>query len=158
MSIHQFFFRSIILITLVCQSCDSNDITTLYPLDVSQNIQDFFPVNYINSGNDIFIFDEKEDVSLYVINNEKELLEITKKDQIPVIDWQKYTLLIGQYRVPSTAYLFSEQSIQIEKGKQTLLLRLENSLNGWNVITHIYFWGIYEKLPDSKVDLSVEIS
>ena len=63
---------------------------------------------------------------------------------LPEIDFDKYTLIIGQVVMGSPGYRFVSQSIHTD----TLKVVYKNLGGGSpDTMTSYYFWGLYDKLP-----------
>lgn len=75
---------------------------------------------------------------------------------MPNIDFNKYTLIVGQLKKDTPGYVFDNQGVDI--GLNSIRLNVTMTrLSGANptVITYFYFWGLYDKLPDLPVVLSM---
>ena len=79
---------------------------------------------------------------------------------LPVIDFEKYTLIIGQHLLGDPGYSFEKQAVDTdtESGKMTLNL-VYSRMGGASptVITTFYVWGLYSKLPGSAIDVKITI-
>ena len=79
---------------------------------------------------------------------------------LPVIDFEKYTLIIGQHLLGDPGYSFEKQAVDTdtESGKMTLNL-VYSRMGGASptVITTFYIWGLYSKLPGSAIDVKITI-
>ena len=72
---------------------------------------------------------------------------------LPEIDFDKYTLIVGQVLMGNPGYSFVSQSIHTDT------LKVVYKKLGGNFptrMTHFYFWGLYNKLPEAvKIDVCI---
>ena len=76
--------------------------------------------------------------------------------ELPSIDFEKYTLIIGQHELGNPGYRLEKQSMDTEPDEMKLSL-LYQSLGGGNsaTMTTFYYWGLYPKLPQKPVIVNV---
>ena len=74
---------------------------------------------------------------------------------LPVIDFEKYTLIIGQHLLGDPGYSFEKQVVDTESDKMTLNLVYKQLKGGTPAImTIFYFWGLYDKLPEKTLTVN----
>ena len=75
--------------------------------------------------------------------------------ELPVIDFDKYTLIIGQHWMGHPGYSFEKQAVDTESDKMTLNLVYKQLKGGTPAImTIFYFWGLYDKLPEKTLTVN----
>ena len=75
--------------------------------------------------------------------------------ELPVIDFDKYTLIIGQHWMGHPGYSFEKQVVDTESDKMTLNLVYKQLKGGTPAImTIFYFWGLYDKLPEKTLTVN----
>ena len=97
----------------------------------------------------------------FLINSTEEFEAVAPPSVVlPVIDFEKYTLIIGQHLLGDPGYSFGKQAVDTdtESGKMTLNL-VYSRMGGASptVITTFYVWGLYSKLPGSAIDVKITI-
>ena len=97
----------------------------------------------------------------FLINSTEEFEAVAPPSVVlPVIDFEKYTLIIGQHLLGDPGYSFEKQAVDTdtESGKMTLNL-VYSRMGGASptVITTFYVWGLYSKLPGSAIDVKITI-
>jgi hypothetical protein len=108
------------------------------------------------SSSDCFFVDDKDSKYL-VINSIDELKKIVSSSdtEMPLIDFGRYSLVIGQYRVGGTGYSVTNHGITIESKKMVLNLTVKIPEGSYAVLCPFYYWGLYPKLP--KLPISVDV-
>ena len=105
-----------------------------------------------------FFVDSDQD-ECYVINSPEELKSIYKGDkEIPNIDFERWTLVIGQLVAPNAFYPVLKQDLMFNDNKCHLTLYVPNlegkDLNGLNCRTeYLYFWGLYRKFNTESISV-----
>jgi hypothetical protein len=91
-----------------------------------------------------------------VINSAKELKKIVSSSvELPEIDFGKYTLIIGQQVMSSSSFYVLDQNLDVGSAKITLNLTVKRHDWAYGVFTHLYFGGLYSKLPNKNVSVNV---
>ncbi|MDY6000997.1 MAG: hypothetical protein SPJ03_02280 [Candidatus Cryptobacteroides sp.] len=82
---------------------------------------------------------------------------MAKDKNVPNIDFNKYTFMVGQLKKETPGYVFDNQRVDIGLNSISLNVTLTRlSVVNPLVMTYFYFWGLYDKLPDLPVVLSVQ--
>ena len=100
-----------------------------------------------------------KETECFLINSTEEFEAVAPPSAVlPVIDFEKYTLIIGQHLLGHPGYSFEKQAVDTESGKMTLNL-VYSKMGGASptVITTFYVWGLYSKLPGSAIDVKITI-
>ena len=140
---------------------DKNGADVISPVEDGTNyleILDFFQSNYyhdIDTQHRLF-FDESNESQCLIINNRYELLsKYTGIDSFPEIDFDKYTLIVGQEMMPESYYRVLRQKLFFEGNELRLNLYVPE-LDGWyDAFQHLFYWGLYPKLQSSKISVRI---
>lgn len=80
----------------------------------------------------------------FVINDQAQLTSLyTGQKTIPVIDFAKYTLVIGRAYMPNSGYSLTYYDISVND--RTLNLYIEEESSGFDAISFDYYWGLFPK-------------
>lgn len=124
---------------------------TIIPVSNNVEITSFFE-KYLPSPalspSDCFFVDNAND-TCFLINSMKQFQKLTSCSELPEIDFESYTLIVGQRTVPNSFYSILEQKI-IETSVLELNLVLDLGENHYPAFSTLYFWGIYPKLSGKK--------
>ena len=133
------------------------------PAEVSAFFKMYLPPSSGSHPEPEFNFSEIDDrdIECFVINSMEEFEAVAPPSVVlPVIDFEKYTLIIGQHLLGDPGYSFEKQAVDTdtESGKMTLNL-VYSRMGGASptVITTFYVWGLYSKLPGSAIDVKITI-
>ena len=95
--------------------------------------------------------------SCVMINSAEEFLQIDFINaplELPVIDFDAYTLVIGQYVAVNSAYNLVSQGVVVETDEILMNVLIKRTQDkAFEVIDVKNFWGMYPKLP--QVPISV---
>lgn len=132
----------------------------LLPVSPSDEVEAFFKT-YLpsHSGSYDIGFGLGEEMECIVINSISELEGIAPNDaELPSIDFDRHTLIIGRMVKGSPRYTYEGQKISSESGR-TVLTVTYKELDGAapQMITYYNFWGLYDKLQDTEIELNVKI-
>ena len=94
-----------------------------------------------------------------IINSKKELKDIySGEKELPKIDFQQYSLVIGQVIMPAAGYRCVKQELvrNTINTNLTLNLYVENMFE-YNpcIVVPLYYWGLYPKMQLSTVEVNV---
>jgi len=96
-----------------------------------------------------------------IINSTKELESIYSGDKdLPEIDFQQYTLVIGQIIMPAGGYKCVKQElVNITRDSSHVLNLYVENIYEYKpcVITPLYFWGLYPKIHLSNITINIEM-
>lgn len=152
---------------------DDNNSTTAYngeeesrgelicPIEEGTNyveISEFFQTCYYHYQGTEFrnFFEGSNESQCLIINNSDELLsKYTGVDPFPEIDFDKYTLIVGQEMMTESYYRVLRQELFFE-GEELRLNVYVPELNGWfDAFQHLFYWGLYPKLQYSKISVKL---
>ena len=139
-----------------CAEIKPNDDAGIFPVSASEDVESFFesylpPSDYSYSNTS---FNFGEETECFVINDVDDFKAVAPESvTLPEIDFDKYTLIIGQVVMGSPGYRFVSQSIHTD----TLKVVYKN-LGGASpaIMTYFYFWGLYDKLQNAvNIDVCI---
>ena len=142
----------------------------IQPIDVADSpIAEFFKAElpYETNYSESFFCDfsrvEPEPIwedMVYVINSRQELADIYHGNRdLPEIDYDKYTLIIGQQMMPFLGFYVSKQ--ELEKGSDGVIFNLYARHDSHDdsvvslAVQLLYFWGIYPKQEQKAISVNV---
>lgn len=132
----------------------------IYPVSPSDEVEAFFTTYLPPIAESHYTgFDLGEKLSCFLINSTSELEEIAPNDvELPSIDFDRYTLIIGRMPKGSTGYTYKGQKISFESGRTVLTVTYEGPDGAVHpTITYYNFWGLYDKLQDTEIELNIKI-
>ena len=152
---------------VACNDSEESEYIGTPPVTASADVSAFFKTYLPSSSSSHpepeFNFSEIDDrdIECFVINSMEEFEAVAPPSVVlPVIDFEKYTLIIGQHLLGDPGYSFEKQAVDTdtESGKMTLIL-VYSRMGGASptVITTFYVWGLYSKLPGSAIDVKITI-
>ena len=152
---------------VACNDSEESEYIGTPPVTASADVSAFFKTYLPSSSSSHpepeFNFSEIDDrdIECFVINSMEEFEAVAPPSVVlPVIDFEKYTLIIGQHLLGDPGYSFGKQAVDTdtESGKMTLNL-VYSRMGGASptVITTFYVWGLYSKLPESAIDVKITI-
>lgn len=152
-----------ILILVVSYSCDSHnnepEEKKYIPLiDIPEHILHFFEKGLPNtSESECFFLSQEKDV-YFLINDFEDLSAIYScDDELPEIDFTKYSLIIGKKEMPNSFYFLADQYIdETETLNLNMIAELPSS-GHWPSFSNFYYWGVYPKLPNKELIVKVII-
>jgi hypothetical protein len=147
---------AILFISFTSMSCgeDKKDDfieRTITPVFINEEITSFFEKHLPSPAlirSNCFFFDNEDD-TYYLINSMKQFRQLTYCSELPEIDFNSYSLIVGQKKVPNSFYTILEQKI-VESSELELNLVLDLGENHYPAFSTLYFWGIYPKLAGKK--------
>ena len=152
---------------VACDDSKEPEVVGTPPVAASEEVTAFFtthlPESSYNCSEVKFNFSEIDfgETECFLINSTEEFEAVAPPSVVlPVIDVEKYTLIIGQQLLGDPGYSFEKQAVDTdtESGKMTLNL-VYSRMGGASptVITTFYVWGLYSKLPGSAIDVKITI-
>lgn len=142
----QNLFTLLLLIVMGC-ACGKIEQTKhkIYPIP-NQIVEDFLLAKIPLSGVKSDYFSPFESDYVYVINSEKEFKEIFGNEISIQFDFEKYTLLLGQKRMPNSLYTIKEQYIEKDDKGYSLHLKAFLPDAFYPAFSWLYYWGVYPKI------------
>lgn len=152
---------------VACDDSKEPEVVGTPPVAASEEVTAFFtthlPESSYNCSEVKFNFSEIDfgETECFLINSTEEFEAVAPPSVVlPVIDFEKYMLIIGQHLLGDPGYSFEKQAVDTdtESGKMTLNL-VYSRMGGASptVITTFYVWGLYSKLPGSAIDVKITI-
>ena len=139
-----------------CAEIKPNDDAGIFPVSASEDVEFFFesylpPSDYSYSNTS---FNFGEETECFVINDMDDFKAVAPESvTLPEIDFDKYTLIIGQVVMGNPGYRFVSQSIHTDTLKVVY-----KKLGGASpaIMTSFYFWGLYDKLQNAvNIDVCI---
>ena len=121
-------------------------------------IVEFFQSNYYHYIDDLFrnFFDNSFESQCLIINNSDELLgKFTGVDPFPDIDFDKYTLIVGQEIMPQSYYRVLRQELYLEGDELRLNVYVPELKSWYCAFQHLFYWGLYPKIQSSKISVKI---
>ena len=145
---------------VACDDSKEPEVVGTPPVAASEEVTAFFTTHLPESSYNFSEIDFGE-TECFLINSTEEFEAVAPPSVVlPVIDFEKYTLIIGQHLLGDPGYSFEKQAVDTdtESGKMTLNL-VYSRMGGASptVITTFYIWGLYSKLPGSAIDVKITI-
>lgn len=142
-------------------SSDSDSLAPILPDgEIGGELNAYFEENLqmiassIFSKNDAFLGKEERAI---MINSLDDFTKIDFIDnapmELPAINFESYTLIIGDYFTPGAGYSLVDQSIVVKSQKTTVYIRVKQNENTFAKPTTNPFWGLYPKLPQGSVNV-----
>lgn len=150
-------------LSISCNRDDSIDNEGVPPIEPPQEVKAFFNghlPSYSTTGNkSVFNFSEIEygDSECFVVNSDEDFKAIVNPETLlPPVDFEKYTLVVGQHSMSNPGFVLFSQSI-IDLGDKINLCLTYKSLDGASSdqLAVYYFWGLYNKLPEKPLSLKI---
>ena len=109
-----------------------------------------------NNGFKCILFEDNEESQCLVINTTEELLNnYIGIDSFPDIDFNRYTLVVGQEIMPESYYTILRQELR-PIGDEFILYIYVPELDGWFCsVQHLFYWGIYPKMQSPKITVEI---
>ena len=147
---------------VACDDSKEPEVVGTPPVAASEEVTAFFtthlPESSYNCSEVKFNFSEIDfgETECFLINSTEEFEAVAPPSvELPVIDFDKYTLIIGQHWMGHPGYSFEKQVVDTESDKMTLNLVYKQLKGGTPAImTIFYFWGLYDKLPEKTLTVN----
>ena len=159
-------FGLLVFMTIGLWSCSSDKddeygsgnsvIPILSETGVNNDLADFFktelPMNSDLPSTGFFV-DSNKDIC-HVVNSMEELKSLYKGEkELPVIDFNSQTLVIGQRVMPHLGYTLQKQYIKEYDGSLLLFLHIKCEPSDFypTMLMKLYYWGIYPKINKTTI-------
>ena len=164
---------AVLMMAIGMSSCRSDDEDNTVPQINKENgtVEDFFntelPVahdSFEYSNSHSFFCEEKSGIKsaikediVCVINSRQELEEIyLGEKEIPEIDFEKNTLIIGQQIMPCHGFYVAKKELLEGDDGLVLTLYAKNDLvNLPQALMNLYYWEFYPKLSQKTISVNV---
>ena len=129
--------------TTVIDSTEAYIVISAVP--VSDEVKAFFDEALPNEkGNPAFTFPTGNDNLFYAINSQQDLIDrYIGIKQLPSIDFDKYTLIIGRAYMPGLTYHVESLEIHKYENTQTLCVFTDKPESVFWMAYNMYFWGVF---------------
>ena len=160
------FIFAILVASTFLGACSSDDDSiskdVIQPVSLTSGpIVEFFNAELRRSTNSFWCDDYS---GLYgdipnivcVVNSRQELADIYMgKKELPDIDFDKYTLIIGQQMMPGFGFYLTKKELTLSDDGLILTLYTRNDSDIIpDALQHLYFWDLYPKLSQTKVSVT----
>lgn len=145
---------SVLGLFVSCNGIDPTEDAGISPVSASEDVEFFFE-SYLPSYSFSDIgFNFGEETECFVINDAVYFKAVAPESvTLPEIDFDKYTLIVGQVVMGNPGYSFVSQSIHTDTLKVVYKNLGESSPA---TMTYFYFWGLYDKLPEGvNIDVCI---
>ena len=167
-----FIFGVLIATACLCAcSSDDDSIPQIYLTDgeivdfFNSELQELHSDDYYRTSKSFFytIIDSvnydgmaiKKDM-VYIINSQQELADIyVGKKKLPEIDFEKYTLIIGQQIMPYLGFYVAKKKLSLGDNGLILNLYAKNDRELLPcALQNLYFWGLYPKQSQKTITVN----
>lgn len=125
--------------------------------DMPEEVADFFNkyLPEVSGYHSEYFFIEDRENRCLMINSIDELKMIMYSSvELPAINFDDYTLVIGQYFVGGTGYV-NKHNIVIAEDGIDLNLSIEKPDGSYAVICPAFYWGLYPKLSRGFINVNL---
>ncbi len=147
-----------LLMIMGMEGCEEKEqIKTILPItNLSEQIIGFFEETLPTTAESNCFFVSEEGDIHYLINSIEELRAIYScNNELPDIDFASYSIIVGQKRMPNSYYSVLEQNIkETEILDLNILVQLPSD-GHWPAFSNMYYWGVYPKLPNKKINVNI---
>jgi hypothetical protein len=176
------FFIAGVLVSALCvafPACNAPDgpeeETEIQPVpanEISGEVSDFFDDNNVYSIG-LAIFNERNDwekrkfVNACVMINSAEELPTVDADgapvEVPAIDFDTYTLVIGQYASENQRWILSSQKLLVEQDTATMnlvmgMIKEDVPMDLFFIPMPKFIWGLYPKIAATSIGININVS
>lgn len=152
---------SMLIITFSCLlSCNKSDQRDegIMPVTASEDVVNFFNEHLPARSEQQVGLTLGDETEFFVVNCEDEFKELVCADaELPEIDFEKYTLIVGRVVNGLPNLIYKNQKIYIEDNIVTFRVTFEEITTGIfpTCIAYYNFWGLYDKLPEGNIEFDV---
>ena len=152
---------SMLIIAFSCLlSCNKSDHRDegIMPVTASEDVVNFFNEHLPAMSEQQVGLTLGDKTEFFVVNCEVEFRELVCSDiELPAIDFEKYTLLIGRVVNGRPSLRYKNQKVYIEDNIVTFRVTFEEMTTGVfpQCIAYYNFWGLYDKLPEGNIEFDV---
>lgn len=152
------FLALLLLVIAGCGCSKTGEIKQKISPTIDKEVETFLSTKISNKGEKSNYFNRIDKDSILIINSEKQLKEVFNDTTIPIVNFNKYSLLIGQKKMPNLYYTVKNQFIEKEGTNSTLFLEVSLPKEGhYPAFSWLYYWGIYPKI-DNNTRISLKIN
>ena len=118
------FLALLLLVIVGCGCSKTGEIKQKISPSIDKEVETFLSTKISNKGEKSNYFNRIDKDSILIINSEKQLEEIFNDTTIPIVNFNKYSLLIGHKKMPNLYYTVKNQFIEKEGTNSTLFLEV----------------------------------
>jgi len=153
----------IIMLCFVFFACAEKDFPdtegTLDPVFPSDDVAVFFEEhlpNFSGVRSDCFFVDDRTNACI-LINSVEEFSRLSScvSTLLPTIDFESYTLVIGQHQMSGTGFFVINQNLIVESENIKLKIKIQQPEGSYPTFCSLYFWGIYPKIQSENKSIDV---
>jgi hypothetical protein len=136
---------------------ERSDVLRLHPVEVNNSVKDFLNEALPNDkGVSTFRFHEKNEKEFLAINSQQELEEAYRGEaDLPAIDFNKHTLIIGKAYMPGKYYHVKSMEIHDYNGNLMLYVQTDNPESLFWMAYNMYFWALFPKIEQEIASISI---
>jgi hypothetical protein len=136
---------------------ERSDVLRLHPVEVNNSVKDFLNEALPNDkGVATFSFPEKNEREILAINSQQELEEAYRGEaDLPAIDFNKHTLIIGKAYMPGKYYHVRSMEIHDYNGNLMLYVQTDNPESLFWMAYNMYFWALFPKIEQEISNISI---
>ena len=136
---------------------ERSDVLRLHPVEVNNSVKDFLNEALPNDkGVATFSFPEKNEREILAINSQQELEEAYRGEaDLPAIDFNKHTLIIGKAYMPGKYYHVRSMEIHDYNGNLMLYVQTDNPEGLFWMAYNMYFWALFPKIEQEIASISI---
>ena len=126
-------------------------------IDADTFFEKYLPVPALPRSKIFFVNYHQYDNVCVIINSIDELIENISSSpvkELPDIDFNSHTLIIGQEGAPASYYYIVKQNIVVDSEKIELNIIAHPTDGQYAGGSTLYYWGIYPKLPQKSVNIN----
>jgi len=127
------------------------------PEEVTAFFEKYLPaaVSESDPESEIFFVDQDGDKCL-MINSSEELKKLVPPSiELPPVDFDNYTLVIGQQVLPTSSYYVIKQAVSVESERVVLNLTVKIPESSYQAFTYMYHWGLFPKFSANTINVNV---
>ena len=143
------------------QKAVANIINPILTGSVYDSLAEFFHANYQSEeehrsffGDDIESYESAS--QCFVINSREELMaHYLGEAPFPDMDFDKYTLIVGQVIMPESYYIVLRQELVSDSDGLRLNVYVPEKDSGYLMLQQLFYWGLYPKLQSSNISVNI---
>jgi len=157
-----YFAISLFFVFFACAEKDFPDTEgTLDPVFPGDDVAVFFEEhlpNFSGVRSDCFFVDDGTNACI-LINSVEEFSRLSScvSTLLPTIDFEFYTLVIGQHQMSGTGFFVIDQNLIVESENIKLNINIQRPESSYTVICPLYFWGVYPKFQTKNKSIDVNL-
>ena len=123
---------------------------------VYDSIKEFYNNHYGLDTDFRSFFDNSNKNQCLVVNSTEELKNHYLGDHpFPEVDFDRYTLIVGQEMMPESYYTVLRQELISFGDELRLNVYVPKLENAYTAFQHLFYWGLYPKLQSSNISVNI---